>query len=100
MSMLWMVSDHLCRHCGIGRILTRKTEYGQWLSKCSNCGTCKNTTKELCFCGADYKKSEKPTMLRCVRNAAVSKDSPHEIVIERTEVDHEDTERTRMEEGW
>lgn len=87
MSMMWMVTDHLCRHCGVGRVLTRKNEYGQWIAKCSSCGTCRNTVKEICFCGSTYKKTEAPVGLRCVRNPEVTPENPHEVVVERFEVE-------------
>ncbi|MEI6737788.1 MAG: hypothetical protein WCL29_04835 [Pseudomonadota bacterium] len=77
----WLVADHLCRHCGIGRVLVSAEPAAQSIAKCSSCGKTGATVKSLCFCGHTYTKTGDGSGMRCVRNID-RKATPHEIVVE------------------
>lgn len=61
-SLKYTLTDHICRHCGQGRILRiilppkTCTTGGNPIFYCSTCKetSCSITTSGLCWCGAQY----------------------------------------------
>lgn len=75
-------TDHLCRHCGIGRIEKIESAHGDVAFWCPNCEVtvANGSVKDLCFCGHKF-PSGKRSGLKCVRNPARTPDNPHAILV-------------------
>jgi hypothetical protein len=77
------ITDHLCRKCGIGRVLYRRGESGEPdICRCSNCGVETDKIAKLCFCGHVY-PSGIGSRVKCVRNQNKTPAYPHEVVLAR-----------------
>jgi hypothetical protein len=64
----WTLTPHVCRHCGIGRVLKREN-----LVRCSLCGVeAKGNTTALCACGVQG--------YRCAANATRTPANPYEYL--------------------
>ena len=75
---VWEVVDHACRHCG-GRVLVRNIGK-KILARCAECGaTGDNGHASVCCCGADLGALGR--VLECVRNPAISKASPYQVLV-------------------
>ena len=107
---IYQLVDHICRHCGVGRILsfvesdaglvvpakpkqvsdatTDFVGYSQPQTdrqsitgyRCSNCGEETVKLKDLCFCGHRY-PSGASSRVRCVSNPERTPEFPHEVVL-------------------
>lgn len=113
---IYQLVDHMCRHCGVGRILSYvendaglvvpakpKNEsatadfigYGHAQTKqeitgyrCSNCGHETAKLKDLCFCGHRY-PSGASSRVRCVVNPQKTPEFPHEVVLMQETTDRD-----------
>ena len=63
-AVLWRVEDHACARC-LGRVLSRQTDDGGIIIRCSNCGAeAVGETAAICCCGIRRGRFDR---LRCVR---------------------------------
>lgn len=77
----WSITDHVCRVC-FSRILTSKIGNGNRLYRCTGCGLhdTGRTPAVICSCGIKLPRTTRDAGIRCVRNDAVTPETPFEIV--------------------
>ena len=69
----YRLTDHLCRHCGTGRVLLETgggPGDGNAVYTCANCGQTASGLSEgcLCWCGQIVRRCGLPFETRCVRS--------------------------------
>lgn len=75
----WALTDHACRAC-LGRVLVTGSP-GAKRYRCAECGIeGEGRVQSICACGATL-RGGKNAGFRCVRNPAVSAETPAEIVV-------------------
>jgi len=80
-SRTWAFTDHVCRVC-FSRIMASKNADGTSMFRCTGCSISgiSRSAAVICSCGMKLPRTTRDAGIRCVRNDAVTPETPFEIV--------------------